>query len=404
MIKADRNCDPSREINILLLGQTGVGKSTFINGLVNYLCNDTLEDAVKDPLQSVIPSSFSFTDDDGFEQRTIKIGEINEHEKFNENGESCTQQCRSFVFPVGDRNLRIIDAPGIGDTRGLDQDAHNFHDILTYISQYEHLNAICILLKPNEERLNILFKFCINELLRHIHKSASENIIFVFTSARSTFFKPGGTSKILRALLDQHKREQDIEVPFTRENTFLLDNESFRYLALRRNGIQLSAEQTVSYQNSWDHTIKEYAKLIGHIVTRPLHGVSNTLSLNEAEQLVRKLTRPIAETAKLIEQNIQLAQQHKQNVLQNPQIASQGLPQNEVRILRLNHPRTVCVNKKCCRTITVNNEEKIEYFSKCHERCYLKGVAQESISDPRLRDCEAIDNDTGKHIQIRHCW
>ncbi|CAF5026190.1 unnamed protein product, partial [Rotaria socialis] len=139
------------------------------------------------------------------------------------------QRCRSFVFPVGDKNLRIIDTPPVGDTRGLEQDTKSFYEILTYISQYEHLNGICILLKPNEEHLTILFRFYINELLRHLHKSAHQNIIFVFTHARATFFKPGATSKILRALLDQHKKDHDVDVSFSREKTFLLDNESFRY-------------------------------------------------------------------------------------------------------------------------------------------------------------------------------
>jgi ribosome biogenesis GTPase A len=397
-IKANRHCAPDKEINVLLLGQTGVGKSTFINGLANYLCNDTLDQAVDDEMQSVIPSSFSFTDDDTYEQRTIKIGEANEYENMNDKGQSGTQQCRSFVFPVGDRNLRIIDAPGVGDTRGVEQDTKNFLEILTYISQYDHLNGICILLRPNEERLTILFRFCLNELLRHLHVSASENIIFVFTNARSTFFKPGSTSNILKELLRQHQQERDVQVPFSKNNTFLLDNEPFRYLALRRNGIDLNQEQILSYQKSWNHTVEQYSNLMAHVVTRPLHRINNTLSLNEAEQLVRKLTRPIAETAKLIEENIELAKQHKQNVLRNPQIASQGIPQQNVQIVRLTHPRTVCDSDTCKRIITVNNEQKVEYTSKCHEECYLIGVVQETIGDERMRDCEVMNYKTGKYI------
>ena len=77
---------------------------------------------------------------------------------FGLKGESSTQQCRSFVFPIGDRNLRFIDTPGIGDSiRGFKQDTKNFQEILTYIVQYEHLNAVCILLKSNEDRSNITF-------------------------------------------------------------------------------------------------------------------------------------------------------------------------------------------------------------------------------------------------------
>ncbi|CAF4523210.1 unnamed protein product, partial [Rotaria sp. Silwood2] len=156
-----------------------------------------------------------------------------------------------------------------------------------------------------------------------------------------------------------------------------------------------SNDQTLSYRKSWEHTVKEYSNLIRHIVTRPLHAVSNTLSLNEAEQLIRKLTRPIAETAKLIQENLQLAKQHKENVLKNPKLASQGLPQHDVEIRHLDNPRTVCTNDKCCQTIIVNNETKIEYKSKCHEICYLKGVVQETINDPRMLDCEVINYETG---------
>ncbi|CAF1233505.1 unnamed protein product [Rotaria sp. Silwood1] len=394
-IQARRNNDPSTDINILLLGPTGIGKTTFINGLANYLCNDTLEDAARDQMQVVIPSSFSFTDDDTFEDKTIYIGESNEHEHFNENGNSCTQQCRSFLFPIGEKNLRIIDTPGIGDTRGFEQDTKNFHEILTYISQYEHLNGVCILLKPNEERLTILFRFCINELLRHLHTSASENIIFVFTNARSTFFKPGATSKILRTLLDQHRKERKIEVPFTNTNTFLLDNEAFRYLALRQHGIQLSQEQKLSYQNSWNHTVQQYSNLMAFIVTRSLHAVCNTLSLNEAEQLVRKLTRPIVETTRLIEENLQLAKKHAKDISKNPALAHKGLPQKTAKSEHLKYPTTICTNKKCCRTVIVNNETKIEPLSKCHEVCYLIGVIQESYNDERMANCEVMHYKTG---------
>ncbi|CAF4937052.1 unnamed protein product [Rotaria sp. Silwood1] len=403
-IKTNRNSDPSTDINVLLMGQTGVGKSTFINALANYLCNDTLEEVTNDQMQILIPSAFSFTHEEMFDEKRIQVGEENEYEKLNDDGQTCTRYCRSFVFPVGKKNLRIIDTPGIGDTRGLEQDTKNFHEILTFISQYEHLNAICILLRPNEERLTILFRFCVNELLRHLHVSVRENIIFVFTNARSTFFKPGSTSKILRALLNELKLTQNIEVCFTRENSFLLDNESFRYMALRKDGIELSNEQILSYQKSWEHTVKEYLNLMGYIVTRPLHGVSNTLSLNEAEQLIRNLTRPIAETVRLIQQNIQLAKQHKENVLKNSDITSQRLPQYDAEIIRLKHPRTICVNENCCEPIIINNEVKIKYTSKCHESCYCKSILQDTISDASMKECEAMDHETGTCKKCSCSW
>ena len=405
-LNASPHCPPDREINVLLMGPTGVGKTTFINALGNYFVNDTLQAAVRDDMQVIIPSSFSYTGLGSDEERDITFGQRDTNENPNSEVQSATQQCRSYVFPLGNRNLRLIDTPGIGDTRGVEQDSKNFHEILTYIAQYEHLNAVCLLLKPNEERLTVIFRFCINELLRHLHVSAADNLLFVFTNARTTFYMPGNTKRVLQALLEQHRNDFNVTIPFSHTNTFLFDSEPFRYLAIRKHGIELDEEQTKSYTTSWDRSVKEYSRLIRYVVSRPLHAVSNTLSLNEAEQLVRKLPRPIAATANLIEQNIQLAQDHKRKVLENSEIAEQGIPQNNGRIILLAKPRTVCVSERCCRMIEVDGEKKIDYISKCHDECFLAGVEQEQIADDKLQDCSAMDPFTGERysrvLQMRH--
>ena len=395
-IKANPHCPVNRHINILLLGQTGMGKTTFINAFANYIVYDTLQEAVDDQMQVVIPSSFNFTDPETFDEIPITIGKEDEYEQFKAVGESNTQKCRSFVFPIGDRILRFIDTPGVGDTRGINSDEKNFQDILDYIAQFEHLNAVFILLKPNEERLTIFFRYSVNELLRHLDKGVKDNLVFVFTNARSTFFMPGSSKKILQQLLEQHRAEQNVVIPLNKDNTFLFDNEPFRYLALRSNGIRLDKEQTESYVKSWVHSVEEYSRLMKHIKSCDPHAVSNVISLNEAEQLIRKLPRPIAETARAIEENIQLAKDHKKRVLENPQIASQGIPQIDIVVNTLRYPRTVCNSEKCSRVTGEGANKKVEYISICHERCYLKGVQQETLADRELRECEVIDPNTGK--------
>ena len=90
-------------------------------------------------------------------------------ENINDTGESVTQDASTYQFVLADGIVNIIDVPGMGDTRGDDQDKRNFDKILMHLSSYEEIHGICILLKPNEARLTILFEYCIKELLRHLH-------------------------------------------------------------------------------------------------------------------------------------------------------------------------------------------------------------------------------------------
>jgi hypothetical protein len=122
--------------------------------------------------------------------------------------------------------------------------------------------------------------------------------------------------------------------------------------------------------------------------------------LNEAEQLVRKLPRPIAEISRLIEENIQLAKDQKKRVLENPQIASQRIPQKDIEVVRLSYPRTVCTGEKCCRVTGEGIDRKVEYLSICHDECFLKGVQQETLEDPKIRECEVMDPRKGKFFKL----
>jgi hypothetical protein len=236
----------------------------------------------------------------------------------------------------------------------------------------------------------------VKELLRHLHVQAKENIMFVFTNARATSFQPGPSAPLLRELLRTLKDQSDTEVPFSRENSFLFDNEAFRYLALYKNGIEFDPVEKQDYSRSWNYTIKEFSRLISRIIRCDKHATRDTLSLNEAQQLIRKLSRPVGEIATLIQENLQLAEQHKHNVLSNQTLTPQIMPQRDAEIVPLGYPRTVCTNDKCTKVITVDGIEKVDYASHCHPHCYLTGVEQETIGHEKLRDCSAMAKTTRK--------
>lgn len=78
------------DLNILLIGETGVGKTTFINSFVNYLAHNTLDGVLKGNMITVVLAAFSITDPDTYESKVIQIGTPDTNENNIENGESKT--------------------------------------------------------------------------------------------------------------------------------------------------------------------------------------------------------------------------------------------------------------------------------------------------------------------------
>ena len=273
VISSDSSLSPSatteqcETINILLLGETGVGKSTFINAFANYLTFSTLQQAEASPPIVLIPVSFLITIGDLFEECIIKFGDVDgsENEDFEHPGQSVTQYCKSHVFHLdhnGKKKLCIIDTPGFGDTRGLDQDDHNMTHILEYIQSLSHLNAICFLLKPNESRLNIFYRSCLTQLSSFLMFSSCDNVLFCFTNARSTFYTPGDTAPLLKRMLTSLPIGN---VHFKKENTFCFDSESFRYLVALRDRIPFNNVEREDYEKSWIQSVFQANRLIHHI-------------------------------------------------------------------------------------------------------------------------------------------
>ena len=290
---------PSRktEINVLLLGESGVGKSTFINAFVNYLVFDTLQQAEQSEPIVLIPVSFLTTIGDHFEECIVKFGDVDVNENHQHQGQSVTQHCRSYLFHLDDRFiLRLIDSPGMGDTRGLAQDDKNIEHILTYVNNLSHLNAVCFLLKPNASRLNVFFRSCINQLFTYLTPIAYDNVIFCFTNSRATFFAPGDTGPLLRQML---KNEHHNDIPFGKANTFCFNSESFRYLAARKCGVQFDEFQKEEYMKSWTTSVTESVRLLDYIVTRTPYHLQKIQSPRKALLDISMLARPLMEILRL---------------------------------------------------------------------------------------------------------
>ena len=395
-----RNLKPIRELNILFLGETGVGKSTWINGFANYISYSTLSEAENGDDVCLIPTKFTMMDEN-YEEVEINTGtDKNEDQQV---GQSSTQMPKTYVFRHKKCVIRIIDTPGVGDTRGIDQDIIKFQNLMTHISKLDEINGICFLLKPNNSRLTVMFEFCIKELLTHLHRDACKNIVFCFTNARGTFYKPGNTLPALRQLIANNIKSTNIDVRLCKETLYCIDNESVRFLAALKQGIKFEEKEKNNYATSWEISVRETDRLIDYISSLTPHKVKNTLSLNDARRLILELSRPLAEISSTIQNNIGVVDQrrleveeskkHKKDLSNNLYI-----PAIDLETAHMDHPRTVCTANKCVNHISVGGVKKIDYVKHCHPHCTLTGVQTDIINCVALQNCLAmVDKSHCKH-------
>lgn len=351
-----------REVNILILGETGVGKSTFVNAFVNYLTFNSLDDGLKDPkLNCIIPCSFTTQVVDGQTGRMISQDVVvgkDKDEADGSKGSSATQKATVYPLYFKDTLVRLIDTPGIGDTRGLDQDKQNMANMLSILRNYPSLHGILILLKPNNARLGVMFRFCIKELLTHLHTSAAQNMVFGFTNTRGSNYTPGDTFKPLESLLSSY---QDVIPQLSRDNVYCFDSESFRYLAARKQGIEMGHED--DYRRSWEHSAAEADRLLAHFQSLRPHHTQETLSLNETRHLIAQLTAPMQQISAAISDTIMknVKQVADLRDAEGTMAGLQGklqIHKTNVSAKQLDKPKTVCANPKCVEAVF--DEEKKE--------------------------------------------
>ncbi|XP_043100846.1 uncharacterized protein LOC122348990 [Puntigrus tetrazona] len=144
---------------ILLVGETGVGKTTLINTMVNYLMGVKFKDEIW----------YEITEEQSRDQSESQTSEITMYEV-----------CPS-KSPM---SLTIIDTPGYGDTRGLDKDLEVAENLATLFQSNDgvrEVDAVCFVTQASKNRLSDRQHYIISSILSLFGKDIVENIVFLIT-------------------------------------------------------------------------------------------------------------------------------------------------------------------------------------------------------------------------------
>ncbi|KAK9538352.1 hypothetical protein VZT92_003527 [Zoarces viviparus] len=150
---------------IMLLGATGSGKSTLINGMINFIVGVEWKDAFR----------FQLVDEDqSRSQAESQTSEVTVYKINHQEG---------FKIPF---SLTVVDTPGFGDTRGIGRDreiTEQMRRLFTSANGVSEIDAVCFVTQASLARLTATQRYVFDSVLSIFGKDVAENIAMLVTFA-----------------------------------------------------------------------------------------------------------------------------------------------------------------------------------------------------------------------------
>ena len=167
-----------KELGILIIGETGTGKSTCINFIYNLILGRDFDD----PRDIVVPLL------DGQKKYHVNIEEYKKYNiEIQENGASQTKNVNLYTAENEKYKVNIWDTPGFQDTENsAEREDNTTKEIVeafvnTLDKSNANIHAIMIVMKASSNRLSQSLLATMNSIKTMLPASVKDNIVGLFT-------------------------------------------------------------------------------------------------------------------------------------------------------------------------------------------------------------------------------